>query len=161
MPNHFRASGYRITNAISNYFPSQLSDLFGFGLPVGTERYNEFRYNECYLYFDEGIILFFKARARSSLALRDDIPEVIKEDLTTFNTEHIDKVIRLYARPIGHMTPAQGAESSKGRADLTSIIMAEYIIIAYELCIADKAGAVMEETCAHDIIDMLEVCAPW
>ena len=107
------------------------------------------------VYFDEGNVLIFKERARSSLALRDTIPEVFKDDLTTFDTVHIDKVITLYARAIGHMTPTERAQTSIGRADLTSIIMAEYIIIAYELYIADKAGAVTEDTCADDIIDML------
>ena len=109
------------------------------------------------VYFGVGMISFFKERARASLALRNDIPDVIKTDLTTFDTEHIERVIALYALEIGNMSPAESAQASKGRADLTSIIMEEYIIIAYGLYIHDKAGAVTEDTCKENIIDMLQV----
>ena len=109
------------------------------------------------VYFDVGMVSFFKERAWTSLALRNDIPDVIKTDLTTFDTVHIESVIAQYALDIGKMSPAERAQASKGRADFTSIIMAEYITIAYGLYIADKAGAVTEATCMADIIDMLPV----
>ena len=70
---------------------------------------------------------------------------------------YIDTIIHLYAFPIGHLTPAERAQESKGKADLTSIIMEEYIILAYEGYVADKADAVTESTCKDDIIDMLPV----
>ena len=115
--------------------------LVGTWIPVVTLVHRET------VYFDVGMISSFKERARASLALRDDIPDVIKMDLTTFD---IERVIALYALEIGNMTPAERAQASKGRADLTSIIMEEYIIIAYGLYIDDKAGAVTEDTCTEE-----------
>ena len=109
------------------------------------------------VYFGDSIISFFKERAQESLALRDDRPDVIKKDLTTFDTAHIDTILHLYAFPIGHLNPVQRAQVSKGKADLTSIIMEEYLILAYEGYVADKADAVTESTCKDDIIDMLQV----
>jgi hypothetical protein len=109
------------------------------------------------VYFNDSILTFFKERARASLALRDDIPDVIKKDLTTFDTRHIDSIIFLYSLEIGHLPPAERAQASKGRDDLTSIIMEEYLILAYELYVEDKADAVTESICKDDIIDMLPV----
>ena len=52
-----------------------LVTLIGTWMPVASQAKRET------VYFDEGIILFFKERARDSLAERDDIPENIKTDL--------------------------------------------------------------------------------
>ena len=127
--------------------------LVGTWMPVATLEVRDT------VYFDVGMVLFFKDRARTLLANRDDIPDTIKTDLTTFDTPHIGSVIAKYALDIGKMTQAERAQASIGRADLTSIIMAEYIIIAYGLYMVDKAGAVTEATCLADIMAMLPVCS--
>ena len=125
--------------------------LVGTWMPVASQAKRET------VYYDEGVILFFKERARESLALRDDIPDNVKTDLITFDTEHIDSIIHLYAVRIGHLTKEDRAQASKGKADLTSIVMEDYIILAYALYVADKAEAVTEGTCTDDIINMLQV----
>jgi hypothetical protein len=126
--------------------------LVGTWMPVASQAKRET------VFYDEGVIMFFKERARESLALRDDIPANVRTDLITFDTQHIDSIIHLYAVRIGHLTPEERARKSKGKADLTSIIMEDYIILAYALYVADKADAVTESTCTVDIIDMLQVC---
>ena len=126
---------------------------------VGTWNHVVAQENRETVYYDERTVLFLKSRARAALALRSDIPERIKEDLTTFDTGHIDDVIRMYAYPVGHLTPTQAAEASIGRDDLTHNIMADYIVMAYDNYMASKAGAVTVASCTQDIIDMLQVCA--
>ena len=72
--------------------------LVGTWMPVASQAKRET------VYYDEGVILFFKERARESLALRDDIPDNVKTDLITFDTQHIDTIINLNAVRIGHLT---------------------------------------------------------
>ena len=93
-----------------------LVTLVGSWMPVASQAKRET------VFYDEGIIMFFKERARDSLAQRDDIPDNIKIDLISFDTEHIDTIIHQYALRIGHLTPVERARASKGKADLTSII---------------------------------------
>ena len=97
------------------------------------------------------------SRAREIISDRISIPVSVRQELQNFPTEKIEAIITKYAKPTKGLTPDEEKAVSKGREDLTALIMADYILIAYGDHLDSVHGAASIQSCVDAVTDMLPV----
>ena len=97
------------------------------------------------------------SRARELLGDRISIPVTVREALQTLPTDKIEAVILRYATKTEGLTTDEEKAVSKGKDDLNTLIMAEYILIAYGDHLDSVHGAASIPSCIDAVTAMLPV----
>ena len=108
-------------------------------------------------YYNSAQVRNWKTKARKILSDNLDIPQSVRLELRTFNSEILDGIICLYATATEGMTDEQGKAATEGKDDLTASIMAEYILLAYSDHLDSIHGAASLQTCIDEVTNMLPV----
>ena len=109
------------------------------------------------MYYSSAQFRGWISRARGILSDRISIPISVRHELQTLDTSRIEAVIKQYAMQTEGLTPDEEKAISEGREDLTAVIMADYILIAYGDHLDSVHGGASVQACVDAVTDMLPV----
>ena len=109
------------------------------------------------MYYSSALFREWISRARSILNDRISIPISVRHELLTLDTSRIEAVINQYAMQTEGLTPDEEKVVSEGREDLTAVIMADYILIAYGDHLDSVRGGASVQACMDAVAEMLTV----
>jgi hypothetical protein len=109
-------------------------------------------------YMNEALIPKYIERARDLLNSRETIPLSSRMDIMTFETDAIANVINQYSVCTDGLSKQDEAAAMNGREELTTKVMAEYVLCAYCLYLEDQPGATTPDECTELIAAAIPVC---
>ena len=136
---------YKIDNAVQS-----LVSLVGAWKPKDVPR-------TLTMFYSSGQFRGWISRARSILNDRVSIPISVRHELQTLDTSKIEAVIDQLAMKTEGLTPDEEKIVCEGRADLTAVIMADYILIAYGDHLDSVRGGASVQACVDAVAQMLTV----
>ena len=109
------------------------------------------------IYYSSAQFRNWISRAREIIGDRLSIPASVRQGIQDFPTDKIEAVIFKYAMSTEGLDPDEEKSVSKGREDLTALIMADYILIAYGDHLDSVHGNASIQSCVDAVTNMLPV----